>query len=128
MKRILILVLVLVLALSFISCEGQAQKVSHNLSQEADNFNIIRQVTIVHGITGETMFQMTGRLSIESTSDGMEVVVEYDKGMYAKHFFFLGDNGQAVVEQVRPAGVDEYNYTLNINPKLWFPVNVENID
>lgn len=128
MKRILVLLLILALCFTFIGCEGQASKVSYNLSEEADNFNIIRQVTVMHGITGEVQFQMTGRLSIEVQNYGLDIIVEYEKGMYAKHFIFTGDNGQVVVEQLRPANVSEYNYTLNMNPKLWIPVEVDVID
>lgn len=128
MKKILALLFVIALAVSLAGCDDQASNVSYNLSKEADNFNVIREVTVVHGITGEIMFQMSGRLSIEHNSGKLEVIAEYEKGMYAKHFFFLGDNGQAVVEQLRPAGVNEYSYTLNLNPKLLEPFNVKVVD
>ena len=127
-KLITLIVATLLLSISFVGCEDQSDIVSHNLSKEADNFNVVRQITVVHGITGDVTFQMTGRLSIETTSIGLEVVVEYEKGMYAKHFILLGDNGMASVEQLRPARIDEYNYTLNINKKMFLPVDIKEVD
>ena len=129
MRRVLIILLVTLLVVGMISCE-ESDKVSKNLSKEADQFNVMRQITAINAITGDVMFQMTGRLSIEEKHEGkmLEVVVEYEKGLYAKHFLFLGDNGMASVEQLGYAEVNQYRYTLNYNPKLWIPVDFDNID
>ena len=130
MKKVsLLIIFVLLLVATFAGCEEQADKVSYNLSKEADNFNIIRQATCINAITGDVVFQMTGRISVESVSpDKIEVIVEHAKGEYAKHFLFKGDNGIMVVEQIGYAEVDNYKYTLNFNPKMWIPVNVKTID
>lgn len=37
---------------SLTGCETQADKVSYNLSQEADNFNVVRQLTVINCIQG----------------------------------------------------------------------------
>ena len=43
---------------------SQSSRVSYNLSQEADNFNDIRQITVMNCIQGDVLFQMTGKMSI----------------------------------------------------------------
>ena len=43
----------------------EADKVSYNLSQEADNFNDVRQITVINCIQGDVLFQMSGRMSIQ---------------------------------------------------------------
>lgn len=108
----------------------QAQRVSYNLSQEADNFNDIRQLTVIDCITGETLFQMTGKMSITAdTSDNqLEVVVEESDGTYKKHFVGLSDNVTYVVEDITSDDVSAYKYTLNFNPKMWIPAEVDTID
>lgn len=82
----------------------QAQRVSYNLSQEAENFNIVRQLTVINCIEGDVLFQMTGRMSItaDTADNQLEIIVEND--------------------------VEKYKYTLNFNPKMWIPVNVDVID
>jgi len=74
-------------------CGNQASKVSRNLSKEADNFNVVRQLTVINCITNDVIFQMTGRLSItkDTTDNQLEVVVENDDGLYQKHFIGISD-------------------------------------
>jgi hypothetical protein len=111
-------------------CQTEAEKVSHNLSLEADNFNVVRQLTVINCIEGDVLFQMTGRMSI--TSDNvdhqLEVVVEKEDGVYQKHFIGLSDNVTYVVEDLGSNHVDKYKYTLNYNPKMWIPINVETVN
>lgn len=115
----------------FTGCvEGtQADRVSYNLSQEADNFNDVRQLTVINCLQGDVIFQMTGKMSIEAdTSDNqLEVIVECDGG-YKKHFIGLSDNVTYVVEDITQGVVDNYQYSLNFNPKMWIPVEPEIID
>lgn len=110
----------------------EAQRVSHNLSQEAENFNIVRQLTVINCIEGDVLFQMTGRMSIKAdTSDNqLEIIVENDDDTYVKHFVGLSDNVTYVVEDLNLGSndVEKYKYTLNFNPKMWIPVNAEVID
>ena len=59
--------------------ETEAQRVSYNLSQEADNFNIVRQLTVINCIEGDVLFQMTGRMSItaDTADNQLEIITEY---------------------------------------------------
>ncbi|HEM4974311.1 TPA: hypothetical protein U1157_001194 [Streptococcus suis] len=111
-------------------CERQADVVSYNLSEEADNFNVVRQITVINAIQGDTLFQMTGLMSIDDDGNQLEVVVEHAKGQYKKHFIGLSDNVTYIVEDVTEGGntVDRYNYTINFNSKMWIPVDVKTVD
>ena len=81
-------------------------------------------------ITNEILFQMTGKLSIEAdTADNqLEIIVEVENGVYKKHFVGLGDNVAYVVEDITGNNVSNYKYTLNFNPKMILPYEVETID
>ena len=129
-KRILALLTASLLALSLVGCGTEAERVSHNLSQEADNFNDIRQVTVINCLQGDVLFQMTGKMSITADTDDnqLEVVVEDENGDYKKHFIGLSDNVTYVVEDITSKDVNKYKYTLNFNPNMWIPVDVETID
>ena len=92
MKKILLIVLALIMcvgmAVGFTGCEQrQANMVSYNLSLEADNFNIIRQITVINCIKGDVLFQMTGRISItaDTADKQLEVTVQVEKDKYKKH-------------------------------------------
>ncbi len=113
-----------------VGCERQADRVSYNISKQADNFNTIRQITVINCIKGETLFQMTGKMSlkVDAAENQLEVTVEDENGSYKKHFIGLSDNVTYTVEDVTDNYVDNYRYTLNFNPKMWIPASIETID
>lgn len=102
----------------------EAERASYNLSQEADNFNDVRQITVINCLQGDVIFQMTGKMSITADPEDnqLEVIVEDENGEYKKHFIGLSDNVTYVVEDITAENVSEYHYTLNFNPKMWIPV------
>ena len=109
---------------------SEADRVSSNLSKEADNFNDIRQVTVINCLQGDVLFQMTGKMSItaDMSDNQLEVVVEDENGEYKKHFIGLSDNVTYVVEDITSKEVSKYKYTLNFNPNMWIPVEIDTID
>lgn len=129
MKKKLFLGLTLI-GLLLTGCQTESQRVSYNLSQEADNFNVIRQLTVINCIEGDVLFQMTGKMSItaDTADNQLEVIVEDENGYYQKHFVGLSDNVTYVVEQLNVKNVSKYKYTLNYNPKMWIPVDIKTID
>ncbi len=116
---------VTMLATTFLALSGctEADRVSTNLAQESDNFNVVRKVTVLNAITNDTMFEMTGKMSIKAdTADKhLEIVVE-DNGKYQKHIIGLSDNVSYIVQDLDVKDVDKYHYSINFNPKMWVPV------
>lgn len=113
------------------SCTTEAERVEYNLTQEADNFNVVRQLTVMNCIQGDVLFQMTGKMSITADTEDnqLEIIVE-DDGTYVKHFVGLSDNVTYVIEDLNLGAnaVSKYKYTLNFNPDMWIPYSVETID
>lgn len=130
MKKFICLCLVIVSVMVIFAGCDQASRVSRNLSLEADNFNSIRQVTVINCLQGDVLFHMTGRISIaaDTADDQLEIIVEDENGQYKKHFIGLSDNVTYVVEDITSKDVDNYKYTLNFNPKMWLPVGVDYVD
>lgn len=131
MKKKLLIIASIIGGILLTGCDQrQADEVSYNLSLKADNFEDIRQITVINCIQGDVLFQMTGKMSIEvdSSDNQLEIVVEVEDGEYKKHYIGLSDNVTYVVEDITGANVDKYSYTLNFNPNMWIPYNVENID
>lgn len=132
MKKILTagaLIVMLIAAFSLTGCT-EADRVSYNLSKEADNFNDVRQITVINCLQGDVLFQMTGKMSITADMEDnqLEIIVEDENGEYKKHFIGLSDNVTYVVEDITSGNVSRYKYTINFNPKMWFPVDVDYID
>ena len=111
-------------------CDTQASRVSENLSQQADNFNDVRQITVINCLQGDVLFQMTGKMSItaDTADNQLEIIVEDENGEYKKHFIGLSDNVTYVVEDITSDDVSNYHYTLNFNPNMWIPYDVEEVD
>lgn len=131
MKKIICMILVIVMAFSLVACgETQANRVSYNLSMEADNFNNVRQVTVINCLQGDVLFQMTGKISItaDTADNQLEIIVEDEYGQYKKHFIGLSDNVTYVVEDITSGDVSNYKYTLNFNPNMWLPYDVKTVD
>ena len=129
MKKIIVIVLILV-SIMFSGCQREASKVSYNLSKEADNFNIVRKLTVINNISDDVLFQLTGKMSIEidSADNQLEIVIEDNDGKYHKHFVAMNELTTYIVEDIGDVDVSQYKYTVNFNPKMWLPINVETID
>lgn len=133
MKRIIDFVLLLVTMVVFGICGlltgcREADRASYNISREADNFNIVRRVTVIDCINGDVLFQMSGRMSIyaDTTDNQLEITVS-DNGTYQKHIIGLSDNVTYVVEDLNLGAndVQAYRYTIIYNPNMWLPVDIK---
>ena len=129
-KKLYSIVAVAMLTIVLFTGCSQADRVSENLSKEADNFNDVRQITVINCLKGDVLFQMTGKMSIEAdvSDNQIEVVVGDEDGEDKKHFIELSDKDTYVVEVITAGDVSNYKYTLNFNPEMWIPVEVETID
>lgn len=132
MKKItflfLILIIIFSLSIGLVGCT-EADKVSQNISLQADNFNVYRQLTVVNQRTDTVIFQMRGNFSITKESDGdLAVIGEDDNGQYYKHFIFLSSEISYVVEQLDSNSVNKHKYEINFNPDMIIPFDPVYID
>lgn len=129
MKKVLCFVLVLIFALSLCACSSQAERVSYNISQQADNFNVTRRLAVINIRTDAPVFELVGNFSIDNnTSNELEVTVEVSPGVYKKHFVYLNEWTMYVIEDVSGCGVENYHYEVNFLPEMFIPVTFTNYD
>ena len=126
-KKLILFVTFLTMFLA--SCT-EADKVSHNISKEADNFNVVRRVAIINTRTDKVEFEVIGRISIydntsskDSTST-LTVVVETSPDKYKKHIVKLTNWNMYVVEDLEGAAVDQYKYEINYMPESILPFKI----
>ena len=108
----------------------EAERVSYNISKEADNFNSYRRVIVIDCITGDVLFTVEGWISInaDTTDHQLEIIAEVGKSHYKKHFIGLSDNVSYTVEDLDGSDVDRYQFAINYNPRMWIPFTLQNID
>ena len=127
MKKLFAMVaVVMMLMVSMTGCVDEATVVSHNVSKEADNFNVVRRLTVINTRTDKCLLQMTGKISIEDVTDGIAVLVEVDrdKGLYQKHWVYLNPNTMYTVEDLNGVSVSKYAYELEFMPQELVPVRI----
>lgn len=108
----------------------EADKVSQNVSQEADNFNVIRRLTVLNARSDKPMFELIGAFSItvDSADNQLEVICETGKNEYKKHFIALNEWTMYVVEDVSGTEVDKYRYEVNLLPESIVPITITSND
>ena len=118
MIRILLASAIVFAAVILTGCT-EAEEVSHNLSQRADNFDVMRRLTVFNVRTDTILFQMTGNFSITTDNDDgqLEVTCELEEGRYSKHFVRLSDETTYIVEDLEGVNVSKYSYELNFLPQ-----------
>ena len=129
-KKILIVILILTMALMVSACR-QSDRVSHNISKEADNFNVVRRLAVINTISGEPIFELIGRFSLEVNSEAnkISIIVETEENVYKKHIIGLNRaTTMYVVEDIDGANVSKYKYEINYLPKMIQPFTVTSND
>lgn len=123
-KSIITLFLICVLLLT--GCR-EAERVSYNLSKQADNFNIVRRLTVFNMRTDRCIMTMTGKMSIQNEGhDELAVIVEIDRKnhVYQKHFIYLNEWTMYTVEDVTGAAVSRYSYEVEFLPQMIKPIQI----
>ena len=120
-----IIVVTMCLAMLLGGCR-EAQRVSYNVSKQADNFNVVRRLTVINTRSDKCILQMTGKISIEDVEGGIAVLVEIDrdKNMYQKHYVYLNNWTMYTVEDVSGVNVSRYAYELEFMPQSLAPVTI----
>ncbi len=120
-KLIATIVAMLLAAVSLAACANDSETVSHNLSQDADNFKVHRRVVFFNGITDKYLLSIEGYCSITDEGNQLEVTCKVSESTYKKHFLGLSDNVSYFVEQLEPIESDPYHYKVVFKPETIVP-------
>ncbi len=126
-KILLGIAVVIIIIIALTACEvRESERVSYNISKQADNFNVTRRLTVINTRTDKCLLQMTGKISIEDVTDGIAVIVELDrkKGIYQKHYVYLNENTMYTVEDVSGTNVSKYAYEVEFMPQTLKSVKI----
>lgn len=122
MKRIICILLIAIIAISTVACTA-ADTVNHNLSQAADNFEVLRKITVYNARTDLIVMEMEGYMSLDNNSNRELVVTcKTGPGEYKKNYVYLNEYVIYVVEDITGTTTDPYHY------KVHFYVAMPDID
>lgn len=133
MKKILSIILAVLLVLTTTVCLvgcTEVDQVSYNVSQEADNFNVIRRLTVINSRTDKPEFELVAAFSlqVDSVENQLEIICETGENEYKKHFIGLNNETMYVVEDISGAEVDKFHYEVNFLPEQILPVTFKSKD
>lgn len=112
MKKIICVLITIITIFCFASCTAAAN-VNHNLSQAADNFQVLRKITVYNARTDLIVMEMEGYMSLSNNSTS-ELVVTCMTGpnQYKKNYVYLNEYVIYVVEDVTGTTTDPYHYKV----------------
>lgn len=122
MKKLITLILCIIVlgtcCLGFASCTA-ANNVNHNLSQAADNFEVLRKITVYNARTDLIVMEMEGYMSLSNSSTN-ELVVTCMTGEneYRKNYIYLNEYVIYVVEDITGVTTDPFHYKVHFYTAL----------
>jgi len=106
-------------------CTSDAAKVSENLSKEADQFKVVRNIVVTNTWNGETLWQATGRCSIDIGRPDVLVLTcleDEAAGLYKKHYLSTGGGNIAWAStQLDGVPASRYHTTVIFKPTSVVP-------
>lgn len=127
-NKILLIITMSIILLGITGCTS-AETVSHNISRESDEFKVKRRITFINLRTGEYLFTMTGKCSIQggsgSLNDELEVICRISEDKYQKHMLYLAEETTYIVEQLEDSDVSRYDYEIVFRPEAIVPIEIK---
>lgn len=117
-KKIFAVLTALIVLFAVAGC-SEADKVNHNISQQAEYFQSERRVTVWNARTDNVIMYIEGYINISNNStDELVVTAKVGEGSYKVNYVYLNDYTLYVVEDISGTHTDPYHY------KLYFNTNV----
>lgn len=110
-----------VAAIAMSGCGEAADKVSDNISKEADMFRVGRHIVVTNSITDQVIWEVTGRCSFTVGDRRLDVVCKDAPKKYTKATIGLGDNTTWASVQLGPINVSEYRTKIIFRPEAIIP-------
>lgn len=119
MKKIVAVLLVIMCLVGCLTGCSEASNVNHNLSQAADNFQVVRKITVYNARTDLIIMEMEGLMSLSNTTTS-ELVVTCMTGpnQYKKNYIYLNEYVIYVVEDITGTVTDPYHYKIHFYTAL----------
>lgn len=117
-KKIALGLLTAFVVLLFAGCR-QADRVAYNVSRAADNFEVVRKLTVLNARSDKIVMELTGNFSIANNeANELEIICKTGENEYKKHFVSLNSWTMYTVEDISGADVNPYQYEIVFYPRM----------
>lgn len=119
MKKFIAILLAVMCMVGCLTGCTAAEDVNYNLSQAADNFEVVRKITVYNARTDMIIMEMEGIMSLSNNSTS-ELVVTCKTGEdeYKKNYVYLNEYVIYVVEDITGTVTDPYHYKIHFYTAL----------
>jgi len=100
---------------------NDAQVASQNISRAADNFEVMRRVVFMNGITDQYMLEIIGLCSLNDRTTSVQVTCKIGEGEFIRHQLGLSDNVTYFQEQLEAIDVSVNHYRVTFRPQVIIP-------
>jgi hypothetical protein len=110
------------LALVTAGCSTDADVASQNISNDADNFKVLRRIVAINTFTDKYLLSVEGWCNINYDKEDrqLEITCKVDDG-FKKDYFGISDNVTYTVEQLRSSNVSTKHYKVTFKPEAIVP-------
>ncbi len=107
-----------------------ADTASWQASDAADNFEVVRELTVFDNCTGQILFIAEGRMSItvDASDSQLEIMVANPGDHYEKHYVGLNETTTYVVRDLSGVDVENFRYRIRVNPDMLIPFDIGVVD
>ena len=122
MKKLL-LFLPLFMGIALLTGCNDADIVSRNLSEDADNFKIQRKITFINTVSDEVLYTVEGNMAIvaDTADNQLEITAQTGSNQFQKHFLGLSPTTVYIVEQQEWQDVNKYQFKITLKPSAVIP-------
>ncbi|MBM6938490.1 hypothetical protein H7U37_08135 [Pseudoflavonifractor phocaeensis] len=119
MKKMIAVLATAALITTVLSGCRESDKVSYNISQQADNFNVTRKITVINVRDDTILYELVGNFALTNEGNNeLSIISEVAPGSYKKDYIYLSEWTTYIVQDVSGAYVDQYHYEVNILPQM----------
>ena len=115
----LIAVFIIIATICTLASCSEADRVNHNISQQAKYFESERRVTVYNARTDKIIMFIEGYINISNnTHNELVVTAKVGANTYKKNYVYLNDYTLYVVEDINGTHTDPYHYKVYFDVKL----------
>lgn len=122
MKKLL-LFLPLFMGIALLTGCNDADIVSRNLSEDADNFKVQRKITFINTVSDEVLYTVEGNMAIvaDTADNQLEITAQTGSNQFQKHFLRLSPTTVYIVEQKEWQDTNKYQFKITLKPSAVIP-------
>lgn len=112
--------------MSFLAGCSKADRVNYNISEQAENFQIYRRITVINVRDNSMLYELEAFFNLDNTNyNELVVTSEIGHNKFTKDFIYLNDYTTYVVQQLEAENVNPYHYNFIIYPKMIIPATID---